>query len=68
MSQFSVYVRFCTSQAQVDTLYTKVENALPLGGKVNMLQFTDKQYERIVSYHGQAKQPANKLPNQFDLF
>ena len=68
MSQFSVYVRFCTSQAQVDTLYKQVENALPLGGKVNMLQFSDKQYERIVSNHGQAKQPANKSPDQFDLF
>lgn len=68
MSQFSVYMRFCTSQAQVDTLCKKVENALPLGGKVNVLQFTDKQYERIISYHGQAKQPAYKAPDQFDLF
>jgi CRISPR-associated protein Cas2 len=68
MSQFSVYMRFCTSQAQVDTLCKKVENALPLGGKVNVLQFTDKQYERIISYHGQKKQPANKAPDQFDLF
>ena len=30
--------------------------------------FTDKQYERIVSFHGKAKQPANKTPDQFDLF
>ena len=68
MSQFSVYMRFCTSQAQVDTLCKRVENGLPLGGKVNVLQFTDKQYERILSYHGQKKQPANKAPDQFDLF
>jgi CRISPR-associated protein Cas2 len=68
MSQFSVYMRFCTSQAQVDTLCKRVESALPTGGKVNVLQFTDKQYERIISFHGQAKQPANKAPDQFDLF
>jgi CRISPR-associated protein Cas2 len=68
MSQFSVYMRFCTSQAQVDTLCKRVENALPPGGKVNVLQFTDKQYERIISFHGQKKQLANKAPDQFDLF
>jgi CRISPR-associated protein Cas2 len=68
MSQFSVYMRFCTSPTQVDTYCKRVESALPQGGKVNILQFTDKQYERIVSFHGKAKQPANKTPDQFDLF
>jgi CRISPR-associated protein Cas2 len=68
MSQFSVYMRFCTSPTQVDTYCKRVESALPLGGKVNILQFTDRQYERIVSFHGKAKQPANKTPDQFDLF
>lgn len=66
--QLSVYMRFCTSAAQVETLCKRVESALPVGGKVNVLQFTDKQYERIISYHGQAKQPAQKIPDQFDLF
>ena len=68
MSQFSVYMRFRTSNAQVETYCKRVESALPQGGKVNILQFTDKQYERIVSFHGKAKQPANKTPDQFDLF
>jgi CRISPR-associated protein Cas2 len=68
MSQFSVYMRFCTSGTQVETYCKRVEQALPVGGKVNILQFTDKQYERIISYQGQAKQPAKKAPDQFDLF
>ncbi len=68
MSQFSVYMRFCTSQAQVDTLCRAVERALPQGGKVNIFQFTDKQYERAITYHGRNKQPAQKAPDQFDLF
>ncbi len=68
MSQFSVYMRFCTSGTQVETYCKRVETALPLGGKVNILQFTDKQYERIVSYLGQTKQPGKKAPDQFDLF
>lgn len=68
MSQFSVYMRFCTSPSQVDTYSKQVEYALPEGGKVNILQFTDKQYERIISFHGQARQPPYKTPDQFDLF
>lgn len=68
MTQFSVYMRFCTSNTQVETYCKQVESALPEGGKVNILQFTDKQYERIVSFKGKAKQPAKKAPDQFDLF
>ena len=66
MAQFSVYMRFCTSQAQADTYSKRVEDALPEGGKVNILTFTDKQYERIVTFLGKTKQPANKAPDQFD--
>ena len=68
MSQFSVYMRFCTSGTQVETYCKRVESALPEGGKVNILQFTDRQYERIISYQGQLKQPKNSVPDQFDLF
>lgn len=68
MSQFSVYMRFCTSQAQVDTLSRTVEQALPEGGKVHIFQFTDKQYERAITYHGRSRQPAQKAPDQYDLF
>lgn len=68
MSQFSVYMRFCTGPVQVETYSKRVEAALSEGGKVNILQFTDKQYERILSFHGKAKQPDQKVPDQFDLF
>lgn len=68
MSQFSVYMRFCSSPAQAETYCKRVEAALPSGGRVNVLQFTDKQYERIINFRGKAKQPANKTPDQFDLF
>jgi CRISPR-associated protein Cas2 len=68
MSQFSVYMRFCTSQTQIETLCGRIERMLPEGGKVSILQFTDKQYERIVSFHGRHRAPAPKTPDQFDLF
>ena len=68
MSQFSVYMRFCSSQSQIDTYCTQVEKNLPAGGKVNILQFTDKQYERIIAFHGKNKQLPKKIPDQYDLF
>ncbi|WP_172425121.1 CRISPR-associated endonuclease Cas2 [Vandammella animalimorsus] len=68
MSQLSVYLRFCTSQTQLDTYARRVEAILPSGGKVSVLQFTDKQYERILTFHGRAKQPPLKAPDQFTLF
>lgn len=68
MSQYSVYMRFCTSGTQVETYCKRVETALPAGGKVTILQFTDKQYERIINFHGKARQPAAKAPDQFHLF
>ena len=68
MAQFSVYMRFCTSQAQIDTYCKRVAGVLPDGGRVDILTLTDKQYERIISYSGQARQSAKKNPDQFDLF
>jgi CRISPR-associated protein Cas2 len=35
---------------------------------VNILFFTDKQYERIISFRGRAKDPAKKAPDQYLLF
>ena len=67
-AQLSVYMRFCTSHTQAQTYCQRVETALPKGGQVNILQLTDKQYERIISFHGRYKQPAQKTPDQFDLF
>lgn len=68
MSQFSVYARFCTSISQTETYSKRVESLLPEGGKVNILMFTDKQYERIITFYGKSKQPPQKAPDQFDLF
>ena len=68
MSQFSVYLRHCTGQSQADTLCKSIEQALPGGGKVNVLQMTDKQYERVLSFRGGAPIAPEKPPEQFILF
>ncbi len=68
MAQFSVYVRYTSGKEAVESLTRKVETALPLNGKVDILQFTDKQYENIVSYRGRSRGPGKKNPEQFVLF
>lgn len=68
MAQLSVYLRFCTSQTQVDTLCKRVERALPPGGSVHILQFTDKQFERTIRFNDRKRQAGEKAPEQFALF
>lgn len=68
MAQFSVYMRFYSSQGQVDTCCGNVEKAVPEGGRVNILTFTDKQYERIISFHGGTRAAGKPAPGQFELF
>ena len=68
MSQFSVYVRFCAGREQADTLIRRVGDNLPSGGSVDILCFTDKQYENIVSFSGARRNSPNKNPQQYVLF
>jgi len=68
MAQYSVYLKFCSSSSQVITISRKIEANLPKGGKVSILQFTDKQFEKIISFRGKYKNPRNQNPNQYDLF
>ena len=67
-AQLSVYIRYCSSHAKFETYCKKVESILPLGGKVDILSFTDKQYEKIITYYGRTKLPPPKNPDQFELF
>jgi CRISPR-associated protein Cas2 len=68
MAQFSVYIRFCASLSQVETLNKQVEAVLPTGGTVNILKFTDKQYEQIITFRGRRKAKNKHSPNQLELF
>lgn len=68
MSQFSVYTRYCTGPAQIQTYCRRIEKTLPPGGRVSIIQFTDKQYERIISFNGKRRKEPEKIPEQFQLF
>ena len=68
MVQFSVYARFASGQERADAITRQIGDAVPPGGKVDILYFTDKQYERIVSYRGQSHGPMPKKADQLTLF
>ncbi len=68
MAQFSVYMRFCSGQEQARTYARRIKESLPLGGKVDVLFFTDKQYENILSFRGKIQNPQPKNPDQYVLF
>jgi CRISPR-associated protein Cas2 len=67
-SQLSVYLRFCGGKEQAATYTKRVQRALPGEGSVQVLYFTDKQYENIVSFRGPMRDKRNKNPQQYALF
>ncbi len=68
MCQFSVYLKFVGGKEQADAVIRRIGTAVPLTGSVQVLCFTDKQYERIVSFRGRVRQAPNKNPSQLELF
>ena len=68
MAQFSIYIRLCNGKERYETYLRRIERHLPEGGDVHILGFTDKQYENIVRFSGQAKSPTRKNPDQLALF
>jgi len=68
MSQFSVYMRFCGGKDQAEAYTKRIRRALPNTGLVQILYFTDKQYENIVSFEGRTQAPTNENPAQYAMF
>jgi CRISPR-associated protein Cas2 len=53
MAQFSVYLRCTPSKEAASAYVRRIESAVPSDGKVDILQFTDRQYEHHL-FPGQA--------------
>lgn len=67
MSQFSVYMRMLSSKERVKRFEKRITNQLPEHGKIQIITITDKQYENIKSFYGQAAR-TEKKEIQFQLF
>jgi len=68
MAQFSVYLRHTNGKDAIPPLIKKVEAAMPPEGKVDILQFTDKQYANIICLRGDRKPDSPKNPEQYVMF
>ena len=65
MAQYSVYMRCCVSRERTDALVEKVRAALPDGGDVAILIFTDKQYATMLHFH--ARKEIDVFPDNGQL-
>ncbi|MBT9446187.1 MAG: CRISPR-associated endonuclease Cas2 [Hyphomonadaceae bacterium] len=68
MVQFSVYARFTSGQERVEALTREIGELVPKGGKVDVLYFTDKQYEKIVSFRSETHGTKPEKSGQLSLF
>ena len=67
MAQYSVYMRMVSGKEHAETLYGRLKENMPDGGKVDIITITDKQYENIISFAGKVRQQ-RKNPDQYVLF
>ena len=68
MMQLSVYLRFTAGKEQAMALTESVGRKVPRDGKVDVLFFTDKQYQNIYSFRGKRNETNPGKPDQFALF
>jgi CRISPR-associated protein Cas2 len=67
MAQYSVYLRYCSGKNEAQMYINRISTQIPSAGKVDILRFTDKQYEQIISFNAGGRK-ARKNPNQYVLF
>ena len=67
-SQFSVYARFVHGKAGFDTKVRRIRANMPDVGDVQILQFTDKQYEKMIHFSNHGRVISKKNPGQLALF
>lgn len=68
MMQFSCYIRFTGGKEQAEALAGRIGSGVPEGGKVDILFFTDRQYENVHSYRGKSNRNRPPKPEQLQLF
>ncbi len=59
--QLSVYMRCCPGKEKIERYVRQIKDSLPNGGQVDILNFTDKQFENIISFKASAKQKKKKM-------
>jgi len=68
MIQYSVYLRYCASPENADVHEKRVMKILPSMGNIRMIQFTDKQFERMKLFFWREESRVELAPNQLTFF
>lgn len=68
MSQFSVYLKYCASGEKADSVGNKLTKELPLGGKVDILTITDKQFANMKRFYASGRIKNDNKPEQLQLY
>ena len=68
MSQFSVYLKYCPSKEKSEVVSDKVKVKIPIGGKVDILMITDKQFAGMKRFYAKTEIKSNAKPKQLHIF
>lgn len=68
MFQFSMYVRHCSSQENMQVHLQRVKSILPPKGHIGIMSVTDKQFGKMEIYRGKEEVPAPPKVQQLELF
>ncbi len=68
MVQFSVYAKCCAGKEVVDRICRDIKPFIPKSGSIDILCFTDKQYENIIRYEQKIESNHPKKKSQLHLF
>ena len=66
--QFSVYYRYCNSQAAADALVTHLKNHLPPEGQVRFLPLSERAFSQMSVFENRILQAPEQPPESFVLF
>jgi CRISPR-associated protein Cas2 len=66
--QYSVYARPCPSEENAAVHRKRIEDKVPVEGQVRILQFTDKQFERMEVFYGKLRVDPEEPPEQLTFF
>lgn len=68
MMQYSVYYRHCASKENAAVHMERVREVVPPDGEVRLIQFTDKQFERMEVFLGKRRTKIEEAPAQLEMF
>lgn len=68
MMQFSVYYRHCASKENTAVHHERVRKIVPPDGEVRIVEFTDKQFERMEVFVGKRRTKTEEAPAQLEMF